>query len=278
MEFTLRICSQCSANSRGDPCADLWSTFHAKFPPFQNSALNFQLPQPPQASSSTSSIQRGPAVFPSLLLCSAKKPGQSEGHLSCFSSPRVHSPVPPVPQSLKTVDSQSSAWKQSVPFSSCLWWEVKFNPYYSQIVQPEWEQCKYHGLICLVSECPSELCERRPDSPALLVCLGVLGLLRAEVHLCLKRCIFHTIWPHSQWIHVVLIWRTKICPRRRKKCPVGLPEIWYVILQWSRLSKDHFYSRRFLHYGLMLGPNLLLRHTPRYLDPLLEVGWTCLFA
>lgn len=190
MEFTLRICSQCSANSRGDPCADLWSTFHAKFPPFQNSALNFQLPQPPQASSSTSSIQRGPAVFPSLLLCSAKKPGQSEGHLSCFSSPRVHSPVPPVPQSLKTVDSQSSAWKQSVPFSSCLWWEVKFNPYYSQIVQPEWEQCKYHGLICLVSECPSELCERRPDSPALLVCLGVLGLLRAEVHLCLKRCIF----------------------------------------------------------------------------------------
>ena len=34
--------------------------------------------------------------------------------------PRVHSPVPPVPQSLKTVDSHSSAWKQSVPFSSCL--------------------------------------------------------------------------------------------------------------------------------------------------------------
>lgn len=189
MEFTLRIRSQCSANSRGDPCADLWSTFHAKLPPFQNSALNFQLPLPPQASSSIST-QRGPAVFPSLLLCSAKKAGQSEGHLSCFSSPRVHSPVPPVPQSLKTVDSQSSAWKQSVPFSSCLWWEVKFNPYYSQIVQQEWEQCKYHGLICLVSECPSELCERKPDSPALLVCLGVLGLLWAEVHPVFKEMYF----------------------------------------------------------------------------------------
>ena len=72
----------------------------------------------------------------------------------------------------------------------CLWWEVKFNPYYSQIVQQEWEQFKYHGLICLVSECPSEPCERRPDSPALLVCLGVLGLLWAEVQPVFKEMYF----------------------------------------------------------------------------------------
>lgn len=226
MESTLRIRSQCSANSRGDPCADLWSTFHAKLPPFQNSALNFQLPQPPQASSSISSTQRGPAVFPSLLLCSAKKAGQSEGHLSCFSSPRVHSPVPPVPQSLKTVDSQSSAWKQSVPFSSCLWWEAKFNPYYSQIVQQEWEQCKYHGLIWWVNA-PVSCVKGGLTLLLSWFVLGSLGYSGLRFILCLKRCIFHTIWPHSAspWIHVVLIRRTKICPRRRKKCPVGRPEI-----------------------------------------------------
>ena len=51
----------------------------------------------------------------------------------------------------------SEVWKHLIPsltpgnsvlFPSCLWWKVKFSPYYSQIAQQEWEQYKYHQLIC----------------------------------------------------------------------------------------------------------------------------------